>query len=104
MKKFKIKTGDEVIILTGKDKGKKGKVIQIIKNKDRVVVGGVNIVKKHVKPSTENPQGGIVEKEAPIHISNVALIDPKSGEATRVKYEIREGKKVRVSKKSGEVI
>ncbi len=104
MKKFKIKTGDEVIILTGKDKGKKGKIIQIIKNKDRVVVEGVNIVKKHVKPSTENPQGGIVEKEAPIHISNVALVDPKTGKATRVKYEIREGKKVRVSKKSGEVI
>ncbi len=104
MKKFKIKTGDEVIILTGKDKGKKGKVIQIIKNKDRVVVEGVNIVKKHVKPSTENPQGGIVEKEAPIHISNVALVDPKTGKATRVKYEIKDGKKVRVSKKSGEVI
>ena len=104
MKKFKIKTGDEVIILAGKDKGLKGKVLKIIKSKDRVLVEGVNIVKKHVKPSAENPQGGIVEKEAPIHISNVALVDPKSGKATRVGYEMKDGKKVRVSKKSKEVI
>ena len=104
MKKFKIKTGDEVIILAGKDKGATGKVIKIVKDKDRVVVEGVNMIKKHVKPSTENPQGGIVEKEAPLHISNVALIDPKSKKATRVGYEIRDGKKVRVSKKSGQVI
>ncbi len=104
MKKFKIKTGDQVVVLTGKDKGSKGTVIKIIKDKDRVIVEGVNMIKKHVKPSTENPQGGIVEKEAPIHISNVALVDPKTGEATRVGYEIKDGKKVRVSKKSGEVI
>ncbi len=104
MKKFRIKTGDQVVILTGKDKGAKGKVIKIIKDKDRVIVEGVNMIKKHVKPSTENPQGGIVEKEAPLHISNVALVDPKTGEATRVGYEIKDGKKVRVSKKSGEVI
>ncbi len=104
MKKFKIKTGDEVVVLAGKDKGQKGKVLKIVKAKDRVIVEGVNIVKKHVKPSAENPQGGIEEKEAPIHISNVALVDPKSGEATRVGYEVRDGKKVRVSKKSKEVI
>ncbi len=104
MKKFKIKTGDQVVVLTGKDKGSKGTVIKIIKDKDRVIVEGVNMIKKHVKPSTENPQGGIVEKEAPIHISNVALVDPKTGEPTRVGYEIKDGKKVRVSKKSGEVI
>ncbi len=104
MKKFKIKTGDQVVVLTGKDKGAKGKVVKIIKDKDRVIVEGVNMIKKHVKPSTENPQGGIVEKEAPIHISNVALVDPKTGKATRVGYEIKDGKKVRVSKKSGEVI
>ncbi len=104
MKKFKIKTGDQVVILAGKDKGSKGTVIKIIKDKDRVIVEGVNMIKKHVKPSTENPQGGIVEKEAPIHISNVALVDPKTGEPTRVGYEIKDGKKVRVSKKSGEVI
>ncbi len=104
MKKFKIKTGDEVIILAGKDKGQKGKVLKIVKSKDRVLVEGVNVIKKHVKPSAENPQGGIVEKEAPIHISNVALVDPKSGKATRVGYETKDGKKVRVSKKSKEVI
>jgi len=104
MKKFKIKTGDEVIILAGKDKGQKGKVLKIVKSKDRVLVEGVNVVKKHVKPSAENPQGGIVEKEAPIHISNVALVDPKTGKPTRVGYETKNGKKVRVSKKSKEVI
>jgi len=104
MKKFRIKTGDEVIVLSGKDKGLKGKVLKIFKDKDRVIVENVNIVKKHVKPSTENPQGGIEEKEAPIHISNVALVDPKTGKPTRVRYEIRDGKKVRVSKKSNEVI
>ncbi len=104
MKKFKIKTGDEVIVIAGKDKGLKGKVLKVIKSKDRVLVEHVNMIKKHIKPSTENPQGGIEEREAPIHISNVALVDPKSGKATRVGYEIKDGKKVRVSKKSKEVI
>ena len=104
MKKFKIKTGDEVVVLAGKDKGQKGRVLKIIKSKDRVIVEGVNVVKKHVKPSTENPQGGIEEKEAAIHVSNVALVDPKTGKPTRVGYEIKDGKKVRVSKKSKEVI
>ncbi len=104
MKKFKIKTGDEVIVIAGKDKGIKGKVLKIIKSKDRVLVEHVNMIKKHVKPSTENPQGGIEEREAPIHISNVALVDPKTGKPTRVGYEIKNGKKVRVSKKSKEVI
>jgi len=104
MKKFKIKTGDKVVILAGKDKGEKGTVLQIIKDKERVIVEGVNMIKKHIKPSTESPQGGIVEKEASIHISNVALIDSKSGKATRVGYEVKDGKKVRVSKKSKEVI
>jgi len=104
MKKFKIKTGDEVIVIAGKDKGEKGRILKIYKSKDRVLVEGVNIIKKHIKPSTENPQGGIEEKEAPIHISNVALADPKTGKPTRVGYEIKDGKKVRVSKKSKEVI
>ena len=104
MKKFKIKTGDEVVVLAGKDKGQKGRILKIIKSKDRVIVEGVNVVKKHVKPSTENPQGGIEEKEAAIHVSNVALVDPKTGKPTRVGYEIKDGKKVRVSKKSKEVI
>jgi large subunit ribosomal protein L24 len=104
MKKFKIKTGDQVVVLTGKDKGKEGKVLKIYKDKDRVVVEKVNMVKKHVKPSAENPQGGIEEKEAPIHISNVALVDKKTGKPTRVGYQVKDGKKVRISKKSGEVI
>ncbi len=104
MKKFKIKTGDEVIVIAGKDKGMKGRVLKVIKSKDRVLVEHVNMIKKHVKPSTENPQGGIEEKEAPIHISNVALVDHKTGKPTRVGYEIKDGKKVRVSKKSKEVI
>ena len=104
MKKFKIKTGDEVIVIAGKDKGMKGRVLKVIKSKDRVLVEHVNMIKKHVKPSTENPQGGIEEKEAPIHISNVALVDQKTGKPTRVGYEIKDGKKVRVSKKSKEVI
>jgi len=104
MKKFKIKTGDEVVILAGKDKGRKGKVLKILKDKNSVIVESINMIKKHVKPSAENPQGGIEEKSAPLHISNVALIDAKSGKATRVGYEVKDGKKVRVSKKSGEVI
>jgi len=104
MKKFKLKTGDEVIVIAGKDKGRKGRILKIIKAKDRVIVEGVNIIKKHVKPSTENPQGGIEEKEAPIHVSNVSLVDPKTGKPTRVGYEIKDGKKVRVSKKSKSVI
>ncbi len=104
MKKFKIKTGDEVIVIAGKDKGMKGRVLKVYRDKDRVLVEHVNMIKKHVKPSTENPKGGIEEREAPIHISNVALVDPKTGEPTRVGYEIRDGKKVRVSKKSKEVI
>ena len=104
MKKFKIKTGDEVIVIAGKDKGMKGRVLKVYRDKDRVLVEHVNMIKKHVKPSTENPKGGIEEREAPIHISNVALVDPKTGEPTRVGYEIKDGKKVRVSKKSKEVI
>lgn len=78
--------------------------MRVDREKNKAIVEGINIVKKHEKPSAQNPQGGIVEKEAPIHISNLSLIDPKSGDATRVGYEIKEGKKVRVTKKSGELI
>ena len=102
--KVKIKTGDTVQVVAGDHKGSEGKVLTIDRKKYRAVVEGVNMVSKHQKPSAQNPQGGIVEKEAPIHLSNLALIDPKSGEATRVGYEIRDGKKVRVSKKSNEVV
>jgi len=105
MKKFKIKTGDYVQVMSGKDRGKKGKVLKVLRDKDRVIVEGLNIVTKRVKPTAENPQGGLVEKEAPIHISNVMLVDPKTGEPTRVGYRFDEnGNKIRYAKKSGEQI
>ncbi|MFN3835577.1 MAG: 50S ribosomal protein L24 [Glycocaulis sp.] len=99
----KIKKGDKVVILAGRDKGKTGEVTKVVPSENRVFVGGVNMVKRHNRP-TQTAPGGIEEKEAPIHVSNVALADPKSGEATRVGFEVRDGKKVRVAKKSGEVI
>ena len=99
----KIKKGDKVIVLTGRDKGKTGEVSQVLPKEDRVVVDGVNVVKRHQRQTQTTP-GGIVEKTASIHMSNVALVDPKSGEATRVGFKDQDGKKVRVAKKSGEVI
>ncbi|WP_350287173.1 50S ribosomal protein L24 [uncultured Croceitalea sp.] len=103
MTKLKIKTGDTVVITAGDHKGTEGKVLRVDAEKNKAIIEGANMVSKHEKPSANNPQGGIVKKEAPIHISNLALVDSK-GEATRVGYEMREGKKVRVSKKSGEII
>ncbi len=104
MSKLHIKKGDEVIILAGKDKGQKGKVLKVFVKEERVLVEGVNMVSKSAKPSAKHPQGGIIKQEAPIHISNVSLIDPKSGKATRVSIK-HEGKNViRVAKKSGEEI
>lgn len=104
MSKLHIKKGDEVIILAGKDKGQKGKVLKVFVKEERVLVEGVNMVSKSAKPSAKNPRGGIIKQEAPIHISNVSLIDPKSGKATRVAIK-HEGKNViRVAKKSGEEI
>lgn len=103
--KLHVKKDDTVIVITGKDKGKKGRVIAAYPRENRVLVEGVNMVKKHTKPSPQNPQGGIITQEAPIHVSNVMLIDPKTGQPTRIGYKILEnGKKVRVAKKSGEVI
>jgi large subunit ribosomal protein L24 len=103
-KKFKIKKGDNVQVVTGKDKGKTGEVLQVLRTEDRVMVRGVNIVKRHTKASQTNT-GGIIEREGSIHISNVALVDPKSNEATRVGYRfLEDGRKVRVAKRSGEVI
>ncbi|EAG5869067.1 50S ribosomal protein L24 [Listeria monocytogenes] len=99
-----VKKGDKVKVITGKDKGKSGKVLAAFPKKDRVLIEGINRVKKHTKPSNINPQGGILNVEAPIHVSNVMLIDPKTGEPTRVGYEVKGDKKVRVAKKSGEVI
>ncbi|MDR3272116.1 MAG: 50S ribosomal protein L24 [Flavobacteriaceae bacterium] len=104
MPKVKIKKGDKVVVLSGSYSGKQGQVLVVYPDKNRAIVEGVNIVKKHNKPSTEKPQGSITEKEASIHISNLALIDPKSGKATRVGYKIDGDKKVRISKKSGQVI
>ncbi|MFC4778110.1 50S ribosomal protein L24 [Paenibacillus sp. GCM10023252] len=103
--KLHVKKDDNVIVITGKDKGKKGRVIAAYPRENRVLVEGVNIVKKHTRPSQANPQGGIIEQEAPIHVSNVMHIDPKSGSVTRIGYKVLDnGKKVRIAKKSGEVI
>jgi large subunit ribosomal protein L24 len=100
----KIKKGDDVIVLTGKDKGRKGKVLRVFPTESRVLVQGINVVQRHTRPSQTNPQGGIVNKEAPIHVSNVACVDPKNGQATRVGFRTEGDKKVRFAKKSGEVI
>jgi len=100
----KIKKGDNVIVLTGKDKGRKGTVVKVLPEDNRLVVSGINMVSRHTKPSQANPQGGIVRKEATIHASNVAIADPKTGEATRIGFKIEGDKKVRYAKKSGEVV
>jgi large subunit ribosomal protein L24 len=100
----KIKKGDKVVILAGRDKGKTGDVVKSIPDESRVIVQGINMVKRHNRPAQGNP-GGIENKELSIHVSNVALADPKSGEATRVGFKtLKDGKKVRVAKKSGEVV
>ena len=102
-KKFKIKTGDTVIVIAGKDKGKTGNVTSVLKAEDRVLVGGINIVKRHRKATQESP-GKIEEIEASIHISNVAHLDPKTGKATRVKYDLKDGSKRRLSVVSGSLL
>ena len=102
-KKFKIKTGDTVIVITGKDKGKTGNVTSVIKSRDRLIVEGVNITKRHRKATQESP-GKIEEIEASIHISNVAHLDPDTGKATRVKYELKDGLKRRMSVVSGSLL
>ena len=105
MSKLHIKKDDNVIVIAGADKGKTGKVLKVLVEKNRALVEGVNMVSKSTKPSAQNPQGGIVKQEAPIHISNLSLVDPKSGKATRVGIKVTEdGKKVRIAKKSGEEI
>ena len=100
----KIKKGDTVVILSGKDKGKTGEVTQSLPKDGKVVVAGVNIITRHRKPTQTNPQGGIERREAPMAISKVSVADPKDGKATRVRFEIKDGKKVRVAVKSGETI
>ncbi|GAA4002304.1 50S ribosomal protein L24 [Sphingomonas humi] len=100
----KIKKGDKVVVLSGKDKGKTGEVVRSMPKEQKVVVSGVNVATRHKKPTQAAPQGGLERKEAPLHISKVAIADPKTGKATRVRFEERDGKKVRVAAKSGELI
>lgn len=102
--KLKIKKGDEVVVIAGRDKGKKGSILRVIPDENRVVVAGINVAKRHQRPDRSSA-GGIINKEMPIHVSNVALADPKTGKPTRVGYKtLSDGKKVRVAKRSGEVI
>jgi len=102
--KLKIKKKDRVIVLAGKDKGKVGEVTAVYPKESRVVVSGVNMIARHTKPSQTNPQGGIVRREAAIHVSNVAHVDPKENKATRVGFKTIKDRKVRVARRSGEVI
>jgi large subunit ribosomal protein L24 len=104
MSSAKIKKGDNVVVLSGKDKGKHGVVTQALPKDGKVVVAGVNVITRHVKPTQTNPQGGLDRREAPLAVSKVAIEDPKTGKPTRVRFELRDGKKVRVAAKSGEVI
>ena len=104
MSKINIKKGDMVQVLSGEDRGKQGRVLSVDRTKMRAIVEGVNIVTKATKPSAQYPPGGLVQKEAPVHISNIALLDPKSGKPTRIRIERKDGKKVRIAVKSNEVI
>ncbi|HJD65586.1 MAG TPA: 50S ribosomal protein L24 [Rickettsia endosymbiont of Bembidion nr. Transversale] len=104
MIKLKVKKGDEVIVITGKYKGKKGKILKVFPEQNKIVVSGINLVKKHTKP-TQVSEGGIITKELPIDISNVAHVDPKTGNPTKVAFKfLEDGSKVRIAKKSGEII
>ena len=104
MSKLHVKKGDTVFVNTGEDKGKSGRILQVLVKKQRAIVEGVNMVSKHTKPSTKSPQGGIIKKEAPVHISNLNLLDPKSGKPTRIGRKEVKGELVRYAKRSGEVI
>ncbi len=99
----KIKKGDKVIVLSGRDRGKTGEVLEVIPSKNRALVKGVNLIKRHTK-QTQRQEAGIYTKEAPIHLSNLAIVDPKDGKATRVGFQFKDGKKVRFAKRSGEII
>jgi len=104
MIKLKIKSGDIVKVIAGDHKGSQGKVLRVLREKNKAIVEGVNMVSKHTKPSAKNPQGGIVKTEAPLHISNIALLDPQSNTPTKVRLQVEGDKKVRVSKKSNQVL
>ena len=100
----KIKKGDKVVVLSGKDKGRHGEVTQVMPKLGKVLVSGINVAARHRKPTQANPQGGIERREAPLHVSKDALEDPKAGKPTRVRFEERDGKKVRIAVRSGELI
>jgi large subunit ribosomal protein L24 len=101
---MKLKKGDKVVVTTGKDKGKTGEITTVLPKENKVIVAGINVAKRHTKPTQESA-GGIVSKEMPIHVSNVAYVDPKDGKATRIGYKVEKGgRKVRVAKRSGEVV
>jgi large subunit ribosomal protein L24 len=100
----KIKKGDKVVVISGKDKGRHGEVTRVMTKEMKVLVSGVNVHARHAKPSQARPQGGIIRAEAPLHISKVAIEDPKTGKPTRVRFEDRDGKKVRIAVRSGELI
>ena len=104
MASAKIKKGDKVVVLSGKDKGRHGEVVKSMPKEGKVVVSGVNVHARHTKASQARPQGGIVRTEAPLHVSKVAIEDPKTGKPTRVRFDVRDGKKVRVAVRSGELI
>ncbi len=104
MASLKIKKGDKVVVLSGKDKGKHGEVTKAFPKDGKVLVAGVNIATRHRKATQQNPQGGLERIEAPLHISKVAIEDPKTGKPTRVRFEMKDGKKVRVAVKSGQVL
>jgi len=104
MSKIHIKKGDTVYVLAGEDKGKTGRVLTVLRDKNRVIVEGINIITKATKPTAQYPQGGLVKKEAPIHISNINLVDPKTGKPTRIAIKREDGKAVRISKKSNQEI
>ncbi|WP_291089938.1 50S ribosomal protein L24 [Empedobacter sp. UBA7494] len=104
MAKLKIKKGDKVVVLSGSNKGQTGTVLRVFPDKAKAIVEGVNIAKKRVKPSAQNPQGGVVEKEAQIYLCKLALVDPETGKATKVAIKEEGGKKVRITKKSGKAI
>lgn len=104
MSKMHIKKGDNVYVLAGEDRGKTGRVLSVLPDKGRAIVEGVNMVTKATKPSAQNPQGGLVKKEAPIHLSNLNLVDPKTGKPTRIAIRRENGKKIRISKKSNQEI
>lgn len=101
---MKLRVGDTVQVIAGSDKGKTGEVIQILRKEDRVIVEGINMVTKHIKPSQADPEGGIVTREAPIHVSNVAFYDSKAKEPVKVGYKVEDGVKVRINKKTGKTL